>query len=116
VPVRGQADLKQRMRRQSVDYRMAAENIAMDKLYRLLGRPISVSGRGCDFSYGDTGAAVPVHTYASLAEQVVGRWLASPRHRTSLLSRQFERIGAGFGVDPSGAACGDLYLVQTFAD
>lgn len=116
LPVRGQANLTQRMRRQSVDFRLAAENIAMDKVYRLLGRPISVSSRGCSFVYGDTRQAVPIHTYASLAQQVVTRWLASPKHRESLLSRRYERIGAGFGVDPSGAACGDLYLVQTFAD
>ena len=59
---------------------------------------------------------MPIHTYASLAEQVVARWLASPGHRASLLSRRFARIGAGVGVDPAAPACGDLYLVQTFAD
>ena len=114
--MRGQANLKQRMKRQSVSYRLAAENIAMDKVYRLLGRPISMSSRGCDFLYGDTMQPVPVHTYASLAEQVVGRWLASPKHRASLLSGRFVRLGSGVGVDPGGAACGDLYLVQDFAD
>jgi uncharacterized protein YkwD len=116
LPVRGQRDLKERMRRQSLEYRRAAENIAMDKVYRLLGRPISMSSRGCSFTYGDTKQPVPVHTYASLAEQVVSRWLASPKHRESLLSRSYERLGAGMGVDRGGAACGDFYLVQDFAD
>ena len=116
LPVRGQANLKQRMHRQSLAYRLAAENIAMDKVYRLLGRPISMSSRGCSFVYGDTKQAVPIHTYASLAEQVVARWMASPKHRESLLSARFARLGAGVGVDPRGTACGDLYLVQTFAD
>lgn len=116
LPVRGQARLKQRMKRQSVSYRMAAENIAMDKVYRLLGRPISVTHRGCNFVYNDTKTTVPIHTYASLAQQVVSRWLASPKHRDSLLSRKFVRLGSGAGVDPGGSACGDVYLVQNFAD
>ncbi len=116
LPVRGQKDLKQRMQRVSASYRNAAENIAMDKVYRLLSRPISMSSRGCDFIYGDTKQQVPVHTYASLAQSVVNRWLASPKHRSSLLSAKFTRLGSGVGVDPDGPACGDLYLAQTFAD
>ena len=116
LPVRGQADLSQRMHRQSLEFRKAAENIAMDKVYRLLGRPISTAHQGCQFTYGDTKEPVPVHTYASLAQEVVARWLASPKHRTSLLSGSFQRLGAGVGVDPTGPACGDFYLVQTFAD
>lgn len=116
LPVRGQRNLKDRMQRQSVSYRLAAENIAMDKVFRLLGRPISMSSRGCAFVYGDTREPVPVHTYGSLAQQVVARWLASPGHRASLLSPKFRRLGSGVGVDPGGSACGDLYLVQDFAD
>jgi uncharacterized protein YkwD len=116
LPVRGQRDLSQRMHRQSLEFRKAAENIAMDKVYRLLGRPISVVHQGCNFTYGDTNKPVPVHTYASLAQEVVARWLASPKHRASLLSPSFQRLGAGVGVDPKGPACGDFYLVQNFAD
>jgi uncharacterized protein YkwD len=116
LPVKGQRDLGQRMQRQSLQFRFAAENIAMDKVYRLLGRPIAMSHDGCRFTYGDTREAVPVHTYASLAREVVGRWLASPKHRESLLSKTYQRLGAGVGVDRSGPACGDFYLVQDFAD
>ena len=116
LPVRGQKDLSQRMHRQSLEFRKAAENIAMDKVYRLLGRPISMSSRGCSFVYGDTREPVPKHTYASLAQEVVSRWLASPKHRKSLLNPTYQRLGAGVGVDREGAACGDFYLVQTFAD
>lgn len=116
LPVRGQANLPQRLHRQSTEFRLAAENIAKDKLYRLLGRPISTRSEGCRFTYGDTGEVVPAHSYASLAKQVVARWLKSPRHRASLLSSKFRRVGAGVGVDPKGAACGDVYVVQDFAD
>ena len=116
LPVRGQADLVQRLNRQSLTFRQGAENIAMDKVYRLLGRPISVQHEGCRFVYGDTKEAVPPHTYASLAQQVVSRWLASPKHRVSLLNARYQRLGAGVGVDRAGPACGDFYLVQDFAD
>ena len=116
LPVRGQRDLSQRMNRQSLQFRLVAENIAMDKVYRLLGRPISMKHNGCSFVYGDTKEAVPVHTYASLAREVVLRWLASPKHRASLLNAKYQRLGAGVGVDAAGPACGDFYLVQDFAD
>lgn len=116
LPVRGQQDLAQRIRRQSLDFRQAAENIAMDKVYRLLGRPIAAAHDGCAFVYGDTREPVPAHTYASLANQAVSRWLASPKHRASLLSGSYRRLGAGLGVDREGSACGDFYLVQDFAD
>jgi uncharacterized protein YkwD len=116
LPVRGQGKLGQRMHRQSVQFRTAAENIAMNKVYRLLGRPIATGGQGCRFAYADTRQPVPIHTYASLAQEAVARWLASPKHRASLLSSSYRRLGAGVGIDPGGPACGDLYLVQDFAD
>jgi uncharacterized protein YkwD len=116
LPVRGQQDLRERMHRRALSFRHAAENIARDKALRLLGRPIAAAHAGCSFTYGDTGAPVPRHSYASLAEQVVRRWLASPRHRASLLSSDFSRLGTGIAADPAAPACGDFYLVQDLAD
>ncbi len=116
LPVAGAGRLAQRMDRNGVRYRTAAENIGMEKVLRLLGRPIAGKARGCAFTYADTGAPVPVHTYASLAESAVARWMASPKHRASLLSKAFRRMGSGVAIDPAGPACGDVYLVQNFAD
>jgi len=116
LPIRGQKVLKQRMSKQSVSYYLAAENIAKNKVYQLVGRPISTGSKGCQFVYSDTGKPVPIHTYASLAQQAVERWAASPKHRASLLSKKFTRLGSGLATDPSGPACGDTYMVQTFAD
>lgn len=116
LPVAGEGRLAQRMDRNGVRYRTAGENIGMEKVLRLLGRPISLRGRGCAFTYADTGGPVPVHTYASLAQSAVARWMASPKHRASLLSPTFRRIGTSLAVDPEGPACGDVYLVQDFAD
>jgi uncharacterized protein YkwD len=116
LPVEGAGRLAQRMDRNGVRYRTAAENIGMEKVLRLLGRPIAARASGCAFAYADDGAAVPVHTYASLAESAVARWMASPKHRASLLSPAFRRIGSAAAIDPAGPACGDVYLVQNFAD
>jgi len=114
--VAGEGRLVQRMDRNGVRFRTAGENIGMEKVLRLLGRPISTKAAGCAFTYADTGAAVPVHTYASLAESAVARWMASPKHRASLLSTVFRRIGTSAAIDRKGPACGDVYLAQNFAD
>jgi uncharacterized protein YkwD len=90
--------------------------LADGQVPREFGRPISMSSRGCNFTYADNRQQVPIHTYGSLAQQVVARWMASPKHRESLLSARFQRLGSGVGIDPSGPACGDVYLVQNFAD
>ena len=116
LPIKGQSGFKERLDRQSLSYRNAGENIAMNKVYRLVGRPISTKMSGCSFTYGDTNQPVPIHTYATLAQDVVAKWLSSPKHRASLLSPGFRRLGSGVGVDPKGVACGDVYLVQDFAD
>jgi uncharacterized protein YkwD len=115
LPIEGEARLVQRIARQGVQYRVAGENIGMEKLYRLTGRPISIGSQGCRFTYADTRDVVPLHTYATLAQAAVARWMASPPHRDSILRRDFGRMGSGFGIDAGGAACGDVYLVQNFA-
>ncbi|WP_181164529.1 CAP domain-containing protein [Amaricoccus solimangrovi] len=115
LPIPGAVTYRDRLRALGIPYTRAAENIALGKLYRLLGRPISRRSQGCAFTYGDTGAPVPIHSYASLAQEVVARWLASPGHRASLLSPRYTRVGAGLGVDPTGAGCGDVYMAQAFA-
>lgn len=116
LPVAGEGRLVQRMDRNGVRYQTAGENIGMEKVLRLLGRPIAVGAQGCAFTYADDGAPVPPHSYDSLARSAVARWMASPKHRASLLSADFRRTGVGVAIDPRGPACGDVYLVQTFAD
>ena len=59
---------------------------------------------------------MPIHTYASLAAEVVARWLASPAHGAALLSPEHGRAGAGLAGDPAAPGCGDLYITQTLAD
>lgn len=116
LPIPGQSRLAERMDRQGVRYRVAGENIGMEKVFQLAGRPISVSHEGCRFTYADTRTVAPPHDVSSLAEAAVARWMASPKHRSSILRADFRRTGSGFAIDPSGPACGDVYLAQTFSD
>ena len=88
----------------------------MDKVYRLLGRPISMSTRGCSFVYDDTKQPVPIHTYASLAAAgggALARLAEAPR--LAAVDELPAARGRGRGRS-AGPACGDFYLVQDFAD
>lgn len=107
--------LRARLSGEGVQFRKAGENIAMEPVYAVLGRPISTRSSGCSFVYADTGAAAPRHSYASLARSTVARWMASPGHRKNILEPGFRRMGAGFAVKAGGALCGDVYLAQVFA-
>jgi uncharacterized protein YkwD len=111
----GQQTLSMRLKAAGLRPRMAGENIAMDKLYAIIGRPISVKMSGaCQFTYA-TGEPVPAHSYKSLAQQVVARLMQSSGHRANILNPRFTSVGSGISVDRGGAACGDVYVTQDFA-
>ena len=114
--VRGYRSLKERMRSSNVRMRTAGENIGQNFLYVLGGKSISLASRGrCQFTYADTGAAVPQHSYASLASELVNSWMASSQHRKNLTNRRFTRMEASFGFTPDESTCGFIYASQNFA-
>ncbi len=114
--VRGYRNLKERMRSSNVSMRTAGENIGQNFLYVLGGKSISLASRGrCQFTYADTGAAVPQHSYGSLAAELVRAWMASPSHRENLRNRRFNRMEASFGFRADDSTCGFIYASQNFA-
>lgn len=114
--VNGYRSLKERMRSSNVRMRTAGENIGQNFLYVLGGKSISLASRGrCKFTYSDTGAAVPQHSYASLASELVNSWMASSGHRKNLANRRFTRMEASFGFTPDDSTCGFIYASQNFA-
>jgi uncharacterized protein YkwD len=114
--VRGYRNLKERMRSSNVSMRTAGENIGQNFLYALGGKSISLASRGrCKFTYADTGAAVPQHSYASLASELVRSWMASSQHRSNLTNRRFDRMEASFGFRADDSTCGFIYASQNFA-
>lgn len=71
------------------------ENIALEFgiLYEA-GRPLRLpTGRTHEFSYFDTGEVIPVHTYNSFAKAVLKNWMASPPHRSNILSGEYRYLG-----------------------
>ena len=114
--VPGYRSLKERMRSSKVSMRTAGENIGQNFLYVLGGKSISLASRGrCQFTYSDTGAAVPQHSYASLASELVRSWMVSSQHRKNLTNRRFNRMEASFGFTPDESTCGYIYASQNFA-
>lgn len=114
--VRGYRSLKERMRSSNVSMRTAGDNIGQNFLYVLGGKTISLASRGpCQFTYSDTGAVVPQHSYASLARELVTSWMSSSQHRENLTNRRFTRMEASFGFTPDKSTCGFIYASQNFA-
>jgi uncharacterized protein YkwD len=112
--VRGARTLRDRMRAQTRNFRAAGENIAKTFVYILNGHPY-IPAENCAFRYLDSRLPVPVHSYRSLAQEVVASWEASPEHLANIVNRRYARMGAAFGIDAQGQLCGEVYAVQVFA-
>ncbi len=112
--VAGARDLRQRMHAQTQSFRAAGENIAKNFVYVLNGRPY-IPAENCAFRYLSTRQPVPIHTYRSLAQELVNSWASSPAHLANITSRKYNRMGAAFGLDLQGQLCGEVYASQVFA-
>ncbi len=112
--VAGAQDLRQRMRAQTRNFRSAGENIAKNFVYVLNGRPY-IPADNCAFRYLANRQPVPVHTYRSLAQELVTSWETSRDHLVNILNRRYTRMGAAFGIDRRGQLCGEVYASQVFA-
>ncbi len=114
VNVAGARTLRQRMRAETRNFRAAGENIAKNFVYVLNGRPY-IPADNCAFRYLSTRQPVPVHTYRSLAQELVNSWEASQAHLVNIINRRYTRMGAAFGIDRRGQLCGEVYASQVFA-
>ena len=114
LPVRGARTLRDRMRAQSGSFRSAGENIAKNFVYVLNGRPY-IPANNCAFRYLGSKQPVPIHTYRSLAQELVSSWESSPAHLANILNRRYTRMGAAVGIDRQGQLCGEIYASQVFA-
>jgi len=112
--VAGARSLRERMRAQTRNFRTAGENIAKNFVYALNGRPY-IPAENCAFRYLSTRQPVPIHTYRSLAQELVNSWETSRDHLVNILNRRYTRMGAAFGIDRRGQLCGEVYASQVFA-
>ncbi|HSF92343.1 MAG TPA: CAP domain-containing protein [Paracoccaceae bacterium] len=111
----GMRDLADRLKKARVSYKVAGENIAKSFVFAFYKSPIGGNSATCDFKYAKSGAKVPVHTYASMAEDLVDMWMDSPSHRKNILYAGFRRAGATANIDAS-EYCGTIYAAQNFAN
>ncbi len=111
--VRGARNLRERLQSQNARFRTAAENISKTFVYYLNGRGFIESGR-CVFRYTANGQPIPVHTYRTIAQELVNSWENSPPHLQNIVSRRLTRMGAGLGIVNNTRLCGQLYAAQVF--
>ncbi|HSF91949.1 MAG TPA: CAP domain-containing protein [Paracoccaceae bacterium] len=112
---RGQQTLAKRKRAFRVRASSVAENIGQNYVYAIAKHSIRTGAKDCAFTYAATGATVPRHSYAMMAQAVVEQWLGSSGHRANIMTPQFDRMGAGFAIAPEPQTCGRVYATQNFA-
>ncbi|MEX0969738.1 MAG: CAP domain-containing protein [Paracoccaceae bacterium] len=108
----GMRTLSDRLHFAGESFRRGGENIALNFYFVLNGR--SFTGGACNYRYQGSGQPVPKHSYDSLASELMAGWMASAGHRSNILGRQFNRMGAAIGLDPRGQLCGQIYASQLF--
>ncbi len=112
----GMRTLRDRMNIFRVARRLAAENIAQNFVYVLGGRARLLNTAGpCQFVYADTREPVLRHSYASLAQEQVAAWIASPGHYRNIMMQALSRMEAALAYAPDPDSCGRFYISQDFA-
>lgn len=116
-PVAGHRSMTDRLGLAGARFRIAAENIieARYMAYRN-GAPYRVEdATACLFRYTD-GTPLKRQSYASLADEIVARWMESPGHRRNLMDPALRRHGFALAPTRDPALCGGLYGAQVFTD
>lgn len=116
-PVSGKARFTDRIKREGVRYNEAGENISQRNVYAFERQKFVIENAAdCQFTFLGSGAAVPRHSYKSLAQSVVKGWMASTPHRLNILTKGFRKTGTGMAIDHTAPYCGDILIAQTFSD
>lgn len=114
----GAADVAKNLKRARAKFTRFGENISFDFYYQWPKVTFRiVDAASCDFEYKESGKKIPPHSYATLAERVVGDWYASKQHRVNVLNPKFKKHGAAMRfVTTEKYPCGALYLTQVFTN
>ena len=110
--------LKDRAKLANLKWRWIGENIALQNRYQFRSgvQFKIVNTATCQFADGKTGAPISAHSYASLAQSVTAKWMASKGHRQNILSRNAGRMAATLVLDDSAPHCGKFYITQVFSN
>lgn len=114
--VRGQESVQQRVLASGSNIRRGSENIGNLPRYQFSGtRKVYVNNiRQCNFTSA-SGAKIQPHSYATLATEIVGMWMGSPRHRKNVLDQNVHTVGSAIQFDRRASHCGQFFLSQNFA-
>lgn len=115
-PVRGRRTLGDRVKKAGFRFQSVAENIIESHFmaYQSGARYQIVDAARCQFRYSN-GGAIPPHSYASLASELVTRWMDSPGHRRNILTPDMTVHGFAMAANATTALCGGLYGTQVLA-
>ncbi len=119
-PYSSRRTIGDRVRAAGVEFRYAAENVALDyRLNYIPGRLIYPrDGNPSVISYTPNGPPLETHSPDSFARSVVGLWFNSAGHRRNLLSREATQIGCAIADAPPRngdlAALGRIMVAQVF--
>ncbi|WGI20859.1 CAP domain-containing protein [Amylibacter sp. IMCC11727] len=110
--------VKDRAKLANLKWRWLGENIALQNRYQFGNRvPFRIiDAAACKFSNPKTGATIPPHTYASLAQSVTASWMNSKGHRENIQSRYAGRMATAVVLDASAPNCGKYYITQVFSN
>ena len=88
-------DPNDRARYVGIENPFLAENIVESFVLQYkAGDEVYPGGKGI-FSYKPDGDPIPPHTYLSLGEAMIDRWMNSPQHRDNILSKKAVQLGCG---------------------
>lgn len=115
-PVRGRETLSARVDQVGFRFSRVAENIieARYMAYRNGAKYQVIDPVRCEFAYAD-GETIRPHTYASLARDVIRRWMESPGHRANILTPDLRAHGFALAPNKDTSLCGGIYATQVMA-
>lgn len=115
-PISGRETPHDRVISAGGQFRLTAENLGQGWYMDYEpGRPFTTDDEAaCRFRYTD-GTEIQRHSYASLAEDLVAAWMASPGHRENILREGITVHGFSVAATGDTTLCGKLYATQLFA-
>ena len=115
-PVPGRETLAARVTQVGFRFQSVGENIieARYMAYQSGRQYQIIDAVRCEFAYAD-GTAIAPQTYASLAREVVRRWMASPGHRENILDAGMREHGFALAPNRDTSLCGGIFATQVLA-
>lgn len=113
----GAETMQDRIALAGVQYRRAAENTINGFFMQYVGGAsyYAEDAALCRFTDAATDKPLARHTYATMGEPLVARWMASPGHRRNIPTPDLTRQGATMARTSETALCGGMVATQVFA-